>query len=124
VSHLVEQHAADIPGQVRNPRDRIADDLRKARDGADSRGHDVTELVEMRAQRVHGLGALLHELLPRPESHRPRLLVGGLRFYEPHGRPQGRLDDGLAIGRIVLLPFQEWPDGRWQTNSNQSQLGQ
>jgi hypothetical protein len=37
------------------------------------------------------------------EHHRPGLLVGRLHRHEPHGRTQRRLDDGLRIGRIVLL---------------------
>ncbi len=67
----------------------------------------MAELVEMRAQRVHGFGALFHELLPRPERDGPGLLVRGLRLHEPHGRPKRCLDNGLGEGGIVLLALDE-----------------
>lgn len=67
----------------------------------------MAEFVEMRPQRVHRLGPLLHELLARAERNGPRLLVGGLRFDETHGRPQRRLDNRLRVGRVILLALQE-----------------
>ncbi len=83
---LLEEHAADVPGKFRHVGVGIIDDLREARQVADALGGDMAELVEMRPQRVHGLGALLDKLLARPERHGPCLLVGGFRFHEPHGR--------------------------------------
>ena len=59
------------------------------------------------SQRVHGFGALLHELLSRPECNGPGLLFGRLRFHEPHRRPQRGLDNRLRIGRIIFLPLEE-----------------
>ena len=67
----------------------------------------MAELVKMRSQRVHRFGALFHELFARPESHRSGLLFCGLWLHEPHGRSQCRLDDGLRIGGVILLPLDE-----------------
>ena len=65
----------------------------------------MAELIEMRPQSIHGLSALLHELLAGPERNRPGLLLCRFRLDEPHRRPQRRLDNRL--GGVVLLPFQE-----------------
>ena len=62
---LLEEHPADVPGQLWHVRIGILHDFRQARHEPDARGRDMAELVEMRAQRVHRLGALFHELLPR-----------------------------------------------------------
>lgn len=67
----------------------------------------MAELVKMRAQGVHRLSALFYELLARAKCDCACLLVGRLRLDEPHGRPQRRLDDGLGIGRVVLLALEE-----------------
>jgi len=50
---------------------------------------------------------LLHELFPCPERDGPRLLVGGLRLHEPHGRPHRCFNNGLGIGGVILLALDE-----------------
>lgn len=98
---------ADVSGQVGNACVGILDDFREARDVADPLWGNMAELVEMRAQRVHGLGALLHELFPRPECDGTCPLIGRFRFDEPHRRPQRRFADRLGIRRVDFLPLDE-----------------
>jgi hypothetical protein len=75
VRDLLEQHAADIARQIRKVGVRIIDYSLQARQIANAFWGDVTELVEMRPERVHGFGALLHELLACPERNGARLLI-------------------------------------------------
>jgi hypothetical protein len=107
VGNLLEEHAADIACQIRNVGVGIFNDSFQARQITDPLWCDIAELVEMRPERIHGLGALLHKLLARPEGDGTGLLFLGLGFDEPHGRTQCRFDDCFRVGSIVFLPLQK-----------------
>ena len=77
---LIEQLAADFPGERRQSRVRIIQDSTEAREIADPLRRDEAELVQVRPQRIDRFGALLHELFAGAEQDRPRLLVPGLRL--------------------------------------------
>jgi hypothetical protein len=104
---LFDQHSAVIACQIRNVGVRIFDDPFQARHITDPLGCDMAELIQMRPERINGFGALLDELLARPECDGTGLLFGQFRFDETHGRPQRRLDDRLCIGGVILLALQE-----------------
>jgi hypothetical protein len=62
---------------------------------------------EMSPQGVDDLVALPNQEIARFEDHGPGLLLARLYGHEPHGGSSRRLDDGLGIVRVVLLPLHE-----------------
>lgn len=58
-------------------------------------GRDIAELIQVRAQGVDQLGALIDQLLPASEHYGTGLLLLGFRLDKAHGRPLRRLHDSL-----------------------------
>src|SRR5215472_6049651 len=68
---------------------------------------DVAVFHQVPAKSVDALRALPHQENAGSEHDAVRLLLFGLDRNEAHARPLGRFTDGLCIGGIVLLPFDE-----------------
>src|SRR5215831_13315793 len=71
---------------------------------------DIAVFHQVPAQSVDALGALTHQEIAGAEHDAVRLLLFGLDRNEAHAWPLRRFTDGLCIGRIVLLPLDEWLD--------------
>src|SRR5580700_5287614 len=78
----------------------------------------VAGFKQMAAQSIDALRALTHQEIPDSEHDAVRLLLFGLDRNEAHARPRRRFTDGLGIGRIVLLPLDEWLNVGWRDQSH------
>src|SRR5215469_13187627 len=79
---------------------------------------DVAVFHQVPAKSVDALGALTHQEIAGSEYDAVRLLLFGFDRNKAHARPLGRFTDGLRIGRIVILPLDEWLDVGWRHQSN------
>src|SRR5215831_5049513 len=68
---------------------------------------DVAVFHQVPAKSVDALGTLPHQEIAGSEHDAVRLLLFALDRNEAHARPLRRFTDGLCIGGIVLLPFDE-----------------
>lgn len=103
--------AADVADQIRQVCTLVLDDLCQTWQVADALRNNITELLEVRAQRIHPFGSLIHELLSGAKHDSPGLLLLGLRFDKARCRSLRCFDDRLRFGDVVLLPL----DGRFGT---------
>ena len=74
-------------------------------DVVDALGNDDAELGQMGADRVHGLGLLADEEVPRPVIEQRRLGVCRLHRDEPHGGPGDSLANCLCVRAVGLAAF-------------------
>src|SRR5687767_784115 len=72
----------------------------------------------MPAQSVDDLVSLAHQQISGFEYHGRGLLLLTFDRDKAHGRPLSGLANGLGVGRIVLLPFNEWLHIVWGDQSH------
>src|SRR5580704_15283014 len=86
---------------------RVLDEGDQGRNMGDALRKDVAVFKQVPAQSVDALRTLTHQKIAGSEHDAVRLLLLGLDRNEAHARALRRFTDGLRIGRIVLLPFDE-----------------
>src|SRR5690554_1315789 len=70
--------------------------------------HDLSELAQMPAQGIDGLGSLPDQQLADAKDHCSALGLLALHRHEAHRRALRRLADCFGIGHVILLALHEW----------------
>ena len=92
----------------------IGNDIEQLVDALSPDRRDDPKLGEVSSDRIDHGRLLPDEELPCPVEHQAALLIGRLRFDEPHRRPRHRFANGCRVGNVVLLPFDVRLHIRWR----------